>query len=251
MRLKIPTPQRFIPFLTALVLLLPAGAHADPGFGDDAGQFRVTYYWIAFEREHKGTKDVPLINCEGEILAPVSDAFAKEISLEGTGVLEDGRVLNLQSEHPSAVYGWCFFEVDRAEAPWGWGSHVPLHPFRSIAENGYLPAGQTVFLPDFIGIPIPAADGGIDFHDGCFVVEDTGYTLDERHVDVFVLARAHYMKLHRLIGGKNQVQIYMNSPLCPPAAEFLYRPDKWARELVKQAARAHQRRHEIKDGKRK
>jgi len=237
--------------LLALATLPAAGpAYGDPRFGADAGDFRVTYYWIAFEREHRGTKDVPLIGCDGRTLATVADSFAREISLEGTGVLEDGRVLNLQERHPEARHGWCFFEVDRSEAPWGWGSRVPLHPFRSIAENGLLPAGETIFLPDFVGVPVPAPDGGIDFHDGCFVVEDTGYTLDGRHIDIFVLAEGHYKKIHRLIGGRSNLRIYTDSPLCPPAAEFLYRPDDWARELLKKAARAHHRRHEVKDGKR-
>ncbi|MFH1530320.1 MAG: hypothetical protein ABIK09_06240 [Pseudomonadota bacterium] len=235
--------------LTLLALLAPGPAAGDPRFGDEAGDFRVTYYWIAFERNHKGPKDVPLIDCQGKVLATVAASFSKEVSLEGTGVLEDGRVLNLQEEHPAARDGWCFFEVDRAEAPWGWGSNVPLHPFRSIAENGHLPPGEIVFLPDFVGIPIPAPDGGIDLHDGCFVVEDTGYSLDEYHIDIFVLAEGHYRKVHRLIGGKYNLKIYANSPLCPPAAQFLYRPDNWARELVKQAARAHHRRKEPRDGK--
>ncbi len=240
---------RLLPLLLLLAALIPGPARGDPRFGHDAGEFRVTYYWIAFEREHKGPKDVPLIDCLGKVLATVTDSFAREVSLEGTGVLEDGRVLNLQEEHPEARHGWCFFEVDRSEAPWGWGSRVPLHPFRSIAENGHLPPGETVFLPDFVGIPVPAGDGGIDLHDGCFVVEDTGYSLDERHIDVFVLAEGHYKKVHRLIGGKYRLRIYTGSPLCPPAAEFLYRPDDWARDLVKQAARARQRRNEPKDGK--
>ena len=240
--------------ITGIVLvalaLLPAGdATGDPRFGADAGEFRVTYYWIAFEREHQGAKDVPLLDQKGKVLATVSESFAAEISLEGTGVLEDGRVLNLHERHPEARHGWCFFEVDRTEAPWGWGSRVPLHPFRSIAENGHLPKGEIVFLPDFVGVPIPAPDGGIDFHDGCFVVDDTGYTLDEHHIDIFVLAKDHYRKVHRLIGGKYRLQIYTKSPLCPPASEFLYRPGDWARDLVKQAARAHHRRHEVKDGK--
>ncbi len=235
--------------LILLALLSPGPAKGDPRFGDDAGNFKVTYYWIAFEREHKGAKVAPLIDCQSKVLATVPEAFAKEISLEGTGVLEDGRVLNLNERHPEAPLGWCFFVVDRSEAPWGWGSHVPLHPFRSIAENGHLPVGEIVFLPDFVGIPVPAPDGGIDFHDGCFVVEDTGYTLEERHIDIFVLAEAHYGKVHRLIGGKYHLQIYTDSPLCPPAAEFLYRPDEWARDLVKQAARAHRRRNKPRDGK--
>ncbi|MBM4370182.1 MAG: hypothetical protein FJ098_00910 [Deltaproteobacteria bacterium] len=235
--------------MVLLALHSPAGpVRADGGFGADAGEFRITYYWIAFERDHRGPRTVALIDCEGATLATVADSFAREISLEGTGVLEDGRVLNLRAEHPAAAYGWCFFEVDRGEAPWGWGSNAPLHPFRSLAENGHLPPGQTVFLPDFVGIPIPAADGGIDLHDGCFVVEDTGYTLGERHVDMFVLAEAHYRKVQRLIGGKDAVRIYTDSPLCPPAAEFLYRPDTWARELVRQAARSHRLRVEPRDG---
>ena len=241
--------RRPLALLVLLAVLVPGPAAGDPRFGEDAGNFRVTYYWIAFEREHKGAKVEPLIDCKGKVLATVAESFAKEVSLEGTGVLEDGRVINLQDPHPAARRGWCFFEVDRAEAPWGWGSRTPLHPFRSIAENGHLPAGETVFLPDFVGIPVPAADGGIDLHDGCFVVEDTGYSLDERHIDVFVLAEGHYRKVHRLIGGKYTLRIYTESPLCPPAAEFLYRPDEWARDMVKQAARAHRRRNEPRDGK--
>ena len=41
-----------------------------------------------------------------------------------------------------------------------------------------------------------AGEGWLDF-----VVEDTGWSLEERHIDIFVLAKAHYMKVHRLIGA--------------------------------------------------
>ena len=55
-----------------------------------------TFYWVAVEKESKGgAKDTWLRNCKKQNVAKVSKKFAKEIQMEGTGILEDGRTLNV------------------------------------------------------------------------------------------------------------------------------------------------------------
>jgi 3D (Asp-Asp-Asp) domain-containing protein len=221
----------------ALLLLsgiLPQGTVSqDNSVGQEVGTFKVTYYWIVFEEEFPGRPSVPLYDIKGKVLAVVEDRFAERVSMEGTGVMRDGRVLNLHNECDQAKYGWCFFLVDREKAPFGYGSHAPLHPFRTIAVPDHiLKRGQVVYIPSFDGMPLPGTEGGFDFHDGCFVVEDTGWSLKGKHIDIFALSEEYYRRLHKQVDSTTHVNVFVDSPLCPLSSTTLYDPEAWARELL-------------------
>jgi 3D (Asp-Asp-Asp) domain-containing protein len=221
-----------------MLLLLPcllsgAALAQDQGFGQPMGTFRLTYYWIVFEADFPGRPEVPLFDVKGKALAVVPAEFARRISMEGTGVLRDGRVINLHEKCRFAKHGWCFLEVDRRKAPFGYGSTAPLHPFRTVAALAdVIPRGTVVYIPEYDGMPLPGSEGGFTFHDGCFVVEDTGWSLEGKHLDVFALSEEYYRTLHKQVGQQEKVHVYTESELCPGSAAALYDPSNWARELL-------------------
>ncbi len=217
---------------TAILLALslswsPRLVAQEEGFGTDLGFFKATYYWIAFEKFFPGAPSVPILDVKGRTIAMVSEDFARSVTMEGTGVLRDGRVINLHEKCKAAEFGWCFLEVNRTKAPFGYGSSKPLKPFRTIAVNQGIKPGTVLFFPDFIGVSLPTDEGGLDFHDGCFVAEDVGWSLGPRHVDIFALAENYYKVLTSSIGGKDRVRIYTDSPFCPATAAELYDPEGW------------------------
>jgi len=223
---------------TLLVAVL-AGLIGVPGIsdaqelGNGAGEFKLTYYWIVFEKDFAGKPSVPLYDLKGKVLSVVSESFARQVSMEGTGIMRDGRILNLSEECMFAKYGWCFSEVNRSAAPFGYGSHAPLHPFRTIAvPDGQLGRGSVVYIPDFDGMPLPGDEGGFDFHDGCFVVEDTGWSLEGKHIDMFALSESYYRALHARVEETERVEVYLDSPLCPSSSKSLYNPESWAQEVL-------------------
>jgi 3D (Asp-Asp-Asp) domain-containing protein len=211
-----------------------AGSNADfDALGKKVGRFKITYYWVVFQTQFKGAPSVPLYNKKKKVLAVVTDAFARRVSMEGTGILRDGRVVNLHEKCKFAKYGWCFMLVDTGKAPFGYGSSAPLHPFRTLAvPNKALPRGTVVYLPDFDGMPLPGAEGGFEYHDGCFVVEDTGWSLSGQHIDIFALSEEYYRALHKRVDEANSVNVFVDYPFCPDKAANLKDPESWARDLL-------------------
>jgi len=225
--------------MVALALLLaPAPSLADSNadfdsLGKKVGRFKITYYWVVFQTHFKGRPSVPLYNMKKKVLAVVTDTFARRVSMEGTGILRDGRVVNLHKECKFAKYGWCFMLVDTGKAPFGYGSSAPLHPFRTLAvPNNELRRGTVVYLPDFDGMPLPGAEGGFEYHDGCFVVEDTGWSLKGQHIDIFALSEDYYRALHKRVDEAAHVNVFIDYPLCPDKSINLKDPESWARDLL-------------------
>ncbi len=201
--------------------------------GKKVGRFKITYYWLVFEREIQGRPSVPLYDMKKKVLAVVTDEFARRVSMEGTGVLRDGRVVNLHEKCSYAKYGWCFLLVDKDRAPFGYGSSKPLHPFRTIAvPDRILPHGTVVYLPDFDGMPLPGNEGGFEYHDGCFVVDDTGWSLKGKHIDIFALSEAYYKALIERVERASHVNVFLDYPFCPKKAENLKDPESWAQDLL-------------------
>src|SRR5215831_2474996 len=85
--------------------------------GDPLGVFQLTYYWVATEEDFTGLPDTDLFDRSCLPLAVVPAAFARSLTVEGTGRLTDGRLLNYAGpcECPLSP---CFFEVDELH-PWG------------------------------------------------------------------------------------------------------------------------------------
>jgi len=117
-------------------------------------------------------------------------------------VVQNGRVVQASAFH----------EIPRSDLGAGYGIHrgIPLTPFRTLAadightkyasvepkwkgKGGLVPVGTHVYIKEYAGLKLP--DG--TFHDGWFIVNDTGGGIFGAHFDVFVgtLALRNQIKL--------------------------------------------------------
>lgn len=176
----------------------PAGA-GEPGA--PLGDFEFTYYWVTEESAFAGAKTAKLYDKDCGVLASVPEGFADAIRLEGTGRLDDGRVLNYWgacgcSSDP------CYFEVD-ASHPWGHGvQNRALVPFRSVAvDKSVVAYGSTLYIEQLDGVMMPGqAPWGQFVHDGCVSADDTGSAIVGKHLDFFSARKDDYLTINALLG---------------------------------------------------
>lgn len=147
-------------------------------------------------------------------LATVNRNFATQIAMQGTGQLNDGRLINYVGACGCANSP-CFQQVS-ARAKWGTGAAMKaLTPFRSIAvDPAVIKLGTRLYIPELDGQKMPGkAPWGGFVHDGCVVAEDTGGAIDGLHIDFFVAGKQHYYKIDRKLKLK-EVTIYDGSQKC-------------------------------------
>lgn len=58
-------------------------------------KWRLTYYWVAEQARHTGSRVVPVYSKDGVMLDRVEPAYFAEMSLQGTGKMRDGRLFNV------------------------------------------------------------------------------------------------------------------------------------------------------------
>ena len=175
------------------------GNNANPGAV--IGSFQLTYYWIASEEDHPGAATRTLYNPDCQPLANVSQSFEDALTLEGTGRLNDGRVLNYWNTCGCANSP-CFFEVDAAH-PWGHGvQNRALAPYRSLAvDTGVLSIGDAIYVAELDGVVMPGDSPWGNFvHDGCLVADDIGGAINGQHLDFFVGLRDSYLSINGELG---------------------------------------------------
>lgn len=127
-----------------------------------------------------------------EPIADVSKEFAAALALQGTGLLKDGRVVNVWG-HCSCDHSPCFKET---ESKWGTaGTGRPLQPFRTVAvDPKVVKLGSLLYVPILEGRTMPGRSpwGGF-VHDGCVVADDTGGGIDGNQLDLFVGRKGYYL----------------------------------------------------------
>ena len=179
------------------------------------GQFSITFYYVIGEDEVVPKKpkaandnDVELAattapaddlvtlfktkDCEP--IADVSHEFAKQLELQGTGKLRDGRVLNIAGKC-TCDHTPCF---QVTETQWGTaGTGRPLQPFRTVAvDPKVVKLGSLLYVPLLEGRTMPGrAPWGGYVHDGCVVADDTGGHIDGNQLDLFVGRKAYFLGL--------------------------------------------------------
>jgi 3D (Asp-Asp-Asp) domain-containing protein len=140
----------------------------------------VTSYRLPLEIHYPGVKDTVVKVGKTEI--KVTAAFAKQLQLQGTAVLADGRMVN-------AAGGGTYAFVRIVSAPYGVGAfhRAPLEPFRSIAVSPkVIPLGSLVYIHEARGMPLPMGGSGVpEFHDGYFRAIDVGSMINGTHIDIF------------------------------------------------------------------
>jgi 3D (Asp-Asp-Asp) domain-containing protein len=179
-----------------------ASAPIDAGpAGMALGSFKLTYYWVAAEDDFVGPADTTIYDKSCNAIATVPAKFADSLSLEGTGRLADGRLLNVNGSCMCA-YSPCFFEADAAH-PWGYGvQNRALVPYRSVAvDKTVLKIGARYYVAELDGVAMPGEPPWGQFvHDGCIQAVDVGGGIDNKHIDFFVGLKASYKVLDGVLG---------------------------------------------------
>jgi hypothetical protein len=157
-----------------------------------------TYYWITLESEESGSgsKNTSLKTCNGKTIAKVTKHYAERVRMEGTGKLNDGRVINLGDCDCDDGFS-CFEAYDPRKYPWGIGSHDnPILPYTHVAANDHK-VGTRLYIPKLDGKRLPGANQA---HNGCVEVGDKGWSFGSKHLDFFVGKQSYYNKLDKVLG---------------------------------------------------
>jgi len=194
----------------------------------DKGQFfaqmKQTYYYLANEADHSGSANTNIVDSSCKKIATVSSSFYTALCIEGSGKLNDGRVINYAKKCSCASpCGYksakiCYSVLNKSKYPWGAGSKSKsLVPFRSWAVDTSLVAhGTVLYAKEWDGAKIPkiGSIGGFN-HDGCFRADDVGGGIKGKHFDYFAGTKAMYKALSKggLASGK-YLTVHKNAGKC-------------------------------------
>lgn len=162
-----------------LVLVFTVSSHAALKPGDSMGKFRNSWYFLIEESTYANDpKTENLLDMKGNVLVTVSKGFKKEVTMEGSGKLEDGRVIN----YAGKVKGQTRFQF--VSAPFGMGvGDCELEPLHSIAvDPKTIPLGSLVRIKETVGLVFP--DGTV--HDGLWRAVDVGSAIQGDRIDLFM-----------------------------------------------------------------
>ncbi|ORX61701.1 hypothetical protein DM01DRAFT_260588 [Hesseltinella vesiculosa] len=160
----------------------------------------LTQYWIPKQGDPdqlnngknvtlNGAKTMALRTVGGRVIAEVSKLTYKKFQMEGTGLLEDGTMVNLDEGQNT------FMTVNRQEYPYGVGSNGnALVPWVSVASND-LPHKSTLYVKHLDGVKLP--NGQV--HNGCVRVDDKGWSFGDCQLDFFVLQYTAYERLDSIV----------------------------------------------------
>ncbi|WP_152629790.1 3D domain-containing protein [Haliangium ochraceum] len=179
------------------------------------GQFDLTYYWMAHENDVRGRRDTVLYDNDCRRIARVRRSFAKRLMREGTGKLDDGRVVNV-AKPCQCENSPCFFVIKEGERQFGVGVlERPLSPFRSVAvDPAHVAIGTKLYVPELDGLVMPGQPpwGGF-VHDGCVVADDRGGGVDGKHIDFYMVKKPFYRAFHRR-HRLEQITVYSGAQRC-------------------------------------
>jgi 3D (Asp-Asp-Asp) domain-containing protein len=193
--------RRFIAAVLFVSTVVPTASAAPPG--KKVGRALMTFYWIIDDNaaRYKGKRDAVLLDVHGREIAKVHRKFKRDVVMEGTGWLSDGRTVMYDRK----VHGESRFRITGAK--YGIGSlGCPLIPYRTVAvDPHWIKLGSTVYIPQLKGTKLP--DGSI--HDGMFTANDRGH-FHGSHVDVFIGAGARSSRpfVRKGYGSRSHVTVY-------------------------------------------
>lgn len=184
-----------LPF-SAISKILKSGSHSAariPG-----GKLFPTFYNVAQESMHPGEKIESLYESgSSKLIAKVSKEFRDALDLEGTGVLTDGRVLNVGDQSagywkyvilPSGafglgIYGYYLFPYRTAAVDF---THLCTLMGRSDCADAAAIrkklVGTLLYFPKLAGMPLPNGEK----HDGYMCAHDIGGAIQKDRIDLFV-----------------------------------------------------------------
>jgi 3D (Asp-Asp-Asp) domain-containing protein len=196
----------------------------------DDQQWALRFYWMVLERDYNepaspnaprsGRSDadrvsenarVDLYTPKGWYLGNFTEKIAWAVRLEGSLLMEDGRVLSYAGKCDYG-YGTCFDQLNVKDHPFGRGAKKrPLTPFKSVAvDQRLIPIGEPIYVPEFDGLVLP--DGSI--HDGCVRADDTGGGIKRRKMDFFVVTYGNFRNLLDQVQGVTWITPHIEAPRC-------------------------------------
>ena len=192
-------------------------------------QWALRFYWMVLEADYNDpgspnaprsgrgkekvseTNRVDLYTPSGFFLGNFTEQLAWAVRLEGSMLMEDGRVISYAGKCDYG-YGTCFEQLDIAEHPFGRGARKrPIVPFKSVAVDPRLvPIGEPLYIPEFDGMLLP--DGSL--HDGCVRADDTGGGIKKRKMDFFVVTYGNFRFLLDQLQGVTWITPHIEAPRC-------------------------------------
>ncbi|KAL0083962.1 hypothetical protein F4703DRAFT_1857817 [Phycomyces blakesleeanus] len=167
----------------------------------------ITQYWIPKEGDKDMTNNGKIVSLTGSKTKSLKTSKGKEIAkvapntfdkfqMEGTGLLQNGKMVNLDDGVSS------FMEVNRKSSPFGHGGFNDnnLVPWVSIAAND-IKAGTKLYIKQLDGVKL---SNGMT-HNGCVRVDDRGWSFSGCQIDFFVLQYTSYTSLTKLLPSKVSV----------------------------------------------
>ena len=179
--------------------------------------FKLRFYWVAFQDPVPAEHDeVDLYTREGFFLGAFPHSYVRELRMEGSGILADGRVVNYAGRCSYGI-GTCYEQLDPEQYPVGRGAGLrALRPFKSVAvDPRVIPFGEPLYVPEFDGLLLP--DGEI--HDGCVRADDAGGAIKENKIDFFVVSWENFRFLLRNLFGTIYITPHIEAPRCKYLAE--------------------------------
>lgn len=174
----------------------PAEPKAELESGRRLGRYQLTYYHVADQPEGKRRRRVALRDRNGRVLVRVSRAFARQVLMQGTGRLRDGRMINVAGGCKRTRY--CYHFLDENERYGKGALQTSLRPFRSVAAPPHIKLGTVLYIPELDGLPVPGGMlNGNRVHDGCVVAEDRGGGIKGHQLDLFTFTDTRYKLFHR------------------------------------------------------
>lgn len=174
-------------------LLAPAGLGASHyswlGHGAETppdsaalGKFVPTFYRIIDEATGEwsaGERSEKLLTRADQLIARVTPAFKRQLDIEGSARLLDGRIVNIEDRGR----GRSRYLIVR-NAPFGLGElGFRLVPYRTVAvDPRRIKLGSVLYIPSLAGVTLPSGD----LHDGFCFAHDTGRGITGSRIDIFV-----------------------------------------------------------------
>ncbi|CAO3595797.1 unnamed protein product [Absidia cylindrospora] len=212
-------------FATTLVMLATA-APLEKRLKSCYKHATLTQYWIPKQGDKdvlnngkkvtlSGSKTKTLKTKKGKTIAKVSKTTYEKFQMEGTGLLENGIMVNLDSGKNT------FVKVDRSKNPYGLGSDDDnsLEPWVSVASND-MKIGTTLYIKELDGLKLP--DG--KKHNGCVRVDDEGWSFDGCQLDFYVLQYSAY----NVLDGKIPNHVTVKQKKCKVLSYVTTKVKSWA-----------------------
>lgn len=169
--------RSLVAFAISIALAFPAPAIARER--TKVGRAMLTFYWIVDESSSRydGKRDSKLRDAKGKVIAVTHRKFRRDLVMEGTGWLRDGRTIRFDR----TVGGEHRFRIIKSR--YGITARgCPADPYRTVAvDPKFVKLGSKIYVPELKGTILP--DG--TKHDGIFVANDRG-AFRGAHIDVFV-----------------------------------------------------------------